>query len=337
VDHINLKTDDNRVENLRYATNSEQTRSSYANNPTRKKGSEVTSKPVQCRRNETDAWSLPIKSAAEAKKQMKISEKSISAVCNGKRRTAGGFYWKFVPPEVDTNGKSMETDADYCANGSNVEESNADTFSIETPEPAEIWKVFSPEEHSFFQRVSKPKKSTKPRGTVKISNFGRVKTVYDVITTGSTNSSGYKKCFCNGDKYLVHDIVARVFIGPPPSSSYSVNHLDLDRTNNNVSNLEWTTMSEQAKHSYRNNPNRKSIAATRSKPVLGRRIGSTEWILYESVNSAARILDVNGSGVSHCCLKKKKRTGDYEFQYAPDERSIDLPGEIWRTIKVKFW
>lgn len=53
-------------------------------------------------------------------------------------------------------------------------------------------------------------------------------------------------------------IVCGLYIPKPPHKDY-VNHKDLNRTNNHVNNLEWVTHSENVKHSYLNNKNRKPI------------------------------------------------------------------------------
>ena len=45
----------------------------------------------------------------------------------------------------------------------------------------------------------------------------------------------------------IHRLVALSFI-PNPENKYSVNHIDHNKLNNNLSNLEWATSSEQNKH-----------------------------------------------------------------------------------------
>jgi hypothetical protein len=49
---------------------------------------------------------------------------------------------------------------------------------------------------------------------------------------------------------MVHRLVAAAFIGPRPAG-YEVNHKDGNPSHNAVSNLEYTTPSENVRHSFR--------------------------------------------------------------------------------------
>lgn len=52
-----------------------------------------------------------------------------------------------------------------------------------------------------------------------------------------------------GKKYLLHRLLADAFI-PNPHDKPCVNHIDGDKANNCLSNLEWVTRSENQLHAY---------------------------------------------------------------------------------------
>lgn len=104
-----------------------------------------------------------------------------------------------------------------------------------------------------------------------VSNLGRVKTKavfirHDgswselhgyvkklKIRTQQTNRYGYKTIkLCklgNCTQARVHRLVAQAFI-PTDNPKNQINHIDGDKTNNNVSNLEWVTAQENMAHAW---------------------------------------------------------------------------------------
>ena len=102
------------------------------------------------------------------------------------------------------------------------------------------------------------------RETYEVSNFGNVRTKNRLgsrggIVVGHTlkqhcNSNGYmrvKMSICGKSKdYLVHRLVASLFLEQVDGKDF-VNHIDGDKRNNHVANLEWCTKSENELHAHR--------------------------------------------------------------------------------------
>ena len=93
-------------------------------------------------------------------------------------------------------------------------------------------------------------------GKYDVSNFGRVRSYYKGlhIKTQRINNCGYcyVKLYVRGKRQKmarVHRLVAEAFI-PNQDNMSDVNHKDMNKLNNHVSNLEWTSHADNVKHSY---------------------------------------------------------------------------------------
>lgn len=85
-----------------------------------------------------------------------------------------------------------------------------------------------------------------------ISDCGRVARL---MNEPFTDSQGYKFIKLRIDhkphKRLIHRLVAQAFI-PNPNNKKEVNHIDGNKANNNVANLEWVTHAENVLHAWKN-------------------------------------------------------------------------------------
>ncbi|MDV2904930.1 HNH endonuclease [Phytobacter diazotrophicus] len=81
---------------------------------------------------------------------------------------------------------------------------------------------------------------------IEASNYGRVKNVQTGKIIGAIGNHGYYKTTIYGNYVLIHRLVAQTWI-PNPNNLPVVNHIDENTLNNNISNLEWSTQSNNIK------------------------------------------------------------------------------------------
>jgi len=103
----------------------------------------------------------------------------------------------------------------------------------------------------------------------------------------------------------IHRLVAEAFI-PNPDCKPQVNHLNGDKADNHVENLEWVTGSENTSHAYR-------TGLTQGRQKVPVRIVETGEV-FESVASCAEAIGGTSGNISSCIHGKLESYKGFHFQ-----------------------
>ena len=147
-----------------------------------------------------------------------------------------------------------------------------------------------------------------------VSSLGRVrnKITHRILTHG-LNKNGYHRVNLYNDSGMkskfVHRLVAQAFI-PNPDNKPQVNHIDEDKTNTIVSNLEWMTAKENNNYGTRT----ERVSKIQSVPILVIDIATGETNEYYGMNECARQLNIDVGNISKAVNGILKQYKGYIFK-----------------------
>lgn len=163
-----------------------------------------------------------------------------------------------------------------------------------------------------------------------VSNYGRVRnTKTNKILKGSKGADGYirvdlKLSCCSRKKYLVHRMVYECFI----STEYDIiNHIDGNKTNNIITNLESVSHKENMQKAA-NETNAWGFKQVAQYDLEGNYIRT-----YLNASDAARAMHILPSSMRNAIRLREGKTQGYIFKYIEKDETSSTISEESREIK----
>lgn len=156
-----------------------------------------------------------------------------------------------------------------------------------------------------------------------VSSKGRVRNDRTLRLLQPSLTGGYWKVTLSEDRNLkgvfIHNLVYNTFIEETDNKNTVVNHINGNKLDNQLENLERISLSQNVFHSLYINKTNFS-----SKEVYQYNLEGDFLNNYRSTKEVERILKLDSSSVAKCCRGILKTCGGYIFRYKKNDQSKKL-------------
>jgi hypothetical protein len=143
-----------------------------------------------------------------------------------------------------------------------------------------------------------------------VSSLGRFKNKKGVIMKEyKPHHSGYIYLRVNTQKYALHRLIAQTFI-PNLENKPFVNHIDGNKINNSVKNLEWVTCNENNLHNHKIGLNK-----GHKRQIIQYDLEMNEIKKFYTIKNASKELNISLSCIKDVLKEKQKSTKGFIFKY----------------------
>jgi len=145
------------------------------------------------------------------------------------------------------------------------------------------------------------------------SDKGRIRLPSGYVTTGNGKPAKVYKSVCIANqgkqkKMYCHVLVAQAFLGPKVGKDCVVNHIDHDRHNNTLDNLEYCSYKENAVNSFLSAGSKRKYTAVTQLALDG-----TPVKRYLSLAEAERQTGVQSANIVSACKGRLKTAGGFKW------------------------
>ena len=171
-------------------------------------------------------------------------------------------------------------------------------------------------------KYGNPLKTT--NGLYEVSNLGKVKSLnYNRKGIEKELSSGkgkenylYVTLFKEGKakRKYIHRLVAEAFIINNKKLP-CVNHINGNKSNNNINNLEWCSYKDNIKHAYRLGLYKIGKNHPRNKKVLQYDLNGNFIKEWEGVSYLCKNKNYSQGNISACCRNERKNAYGFIWKY----------------------
>lgn len=164
-----------------------------------------------------------------------------------------------------------------------------------------------------------------------VSNFGNIRSSKTLKLRNLTNHKGYKRITLfkqnKSKSFFVHVLVAKAFIeNKDPKILTQVNHIDENKDNNHINNLEWVDPKTNCNHGTRNKRLSEhfskngdcydKIQKTRKERGIGRKriLCITTNMEFDSIRDAANFYNICEKNISSAAKGKRNSCGSFNGQ-----------------------
>jgi hypothetical protein len=242
-------------------------------------------KPINNMPNARSIWRIDKNTNEKLEKYKSMQLATEWLIKNNTNRMKPTSYASHIT-DVCNNKKGRYTTFGYKWSYADVEEYSD-----------EIWKDILPE---YINNSLK----------CKVSNYGRFMYSNNKIISGY-KQNGYLKVSLNKKVYALHRLVGYTFI-PNPENKPVINHIDGNKLNNKLENLEWVTHKENAVHAHKT-----GLCKDTKKKIVQIDLNGNIIQHFNSIAETSKKLNILACSISHCCNDnhRVKTAGGFIFKY----------------------